>query len=528
MTLRLHTALLLGCAALLLLAPQAEAQVRADNSLYIAARVGVGAYGGDIDGVADGEFGDYFDQLGLGFGGEIGYQFSPSLALGVLYHYGSYPGLEEFEDRPDFFANDGDVVQHLEVLFRYVPFSNARLSPFVLLGGGFTLSTPDPLRPSTNDADSWGAGPVAGLGLDLVLGSRLSLFTELKGFLVMPDDAVDNNNPGENNDGDAAFFNTDADDMDFDILGYGGIGLRLTFAPAITKVDATIDGPTSLLTGESGTYTAFVNDDATGPCEYTWDWGDGQTATGLTATHMYAEEGTYTVTFSAACKANTDVETLLVTVTAPPPPPVEAPALANCTATPSEANLGEAVRFSATVTGTQPITFAYDFGDGSSANTLTATHTYAEEGEYTVTLRASNEAGSDQCTFVVNVVDRFCAEVSDLNTVYFDYGASSLTADAQGRLAENIEVLERCPNLCVVVSAYTDDRESDKLRLSERRAGEVKAYYMENGIDDSRIVSRGLGEAPDSNSKEDPGPGDRNARRAESAPVDCDELPSDS
>ncbi|MEM6782469.1 MAG: PKD domain-containing protein [Bacteroidota bacterium] len=526
MTLRLHTALLLGCAALLLLAPQVEAQVRADNSLYIAARVGVGAYGGDIDGVADGEFGDYFDQLGLGFGGEIGYQFSPALALGVLYHYGSYPGLAEYEPDPAIFANDSEEVQHLEVLFRYVPFSSARLSPFVLFGAGFTLSTPDPSIPMSNTADDWGAGPVVGLGLDLVLGSRLSLFTELKGFFVLPDDVVDNNNPGEDND-NSVFFDPEADDMDFDILGYAGGGLRLTFAPAITKVDATIDGPTSLLTGESGTYTAFVNDDATGPCEYTWDWGDGQTSTGLTATHMYADEGTYTVTFSAACKANTDVETLLVTVTAPPPPPVEAPALANCTATPSSANLGEAVRFSATVTGTQPITFAYDFGDGSSASTLTATHTYDAVGEYTVTLTATNEAGSDSCTFVVNVADRFCAEVSDLNTVYFDYGASSLTGDAQGRLDENIEVLERCPDLCVIVSAYTDDRESDKLRLSERRAGEVKAYYMENGIDESRIAARGLGEAPDSNSKEDPGPGDRNARRAESAPVDCSELPSD-
>ncbi|MEM9996509.1 MAG: PKD domain-containing protein [Bacteroidota bacterium] len=509
-----------------MLAPLAQAQVRADNSLYLAAQVGVGAYGGDIDGVPDGEFGDYLDQLGLVFGGEIGYQFSPALALGVGYQYGSYPGLEQWDPDPSVFANEDDVVQHLEVLFRYVPFSGARLSPYVKLGAGFTLATPSPLNPSDNFADEWGAGPVAGLGLDLVLGSRLSLFVETKGFLVFPDDVVDNNNPSENSD-QSVFFNPAADDMDFDILASATGGLRLTFKPAVTKVDATIDGPTSLETNESGTYTAFVNDDATQPCEYTWDWGDGQTSMGLTATHAYSDPGTYTVTFTAACKANTDVETLLVTVVAPPPPPVEAPALANCTATPSEANLGEAVRFSATVTGTQPITFAYDFGDGSSANTLTATHTYNEVGEYTVTLTATNEAGSDSCTFVVNVADRFCAEVNDLNTVFFDYGASSLTSDAQGRLDENIEVLQRCPDLCVIVNAYTDDREGDKLRLSERRAGEVKAYYMEMGIDESRIVARGLGEAPDSNSKEDPGPGDRNARRAESAPVDCAELPSD-
>ena len=36
-----------------------------------------------------------------------------------------------------------------------------------------------------------------------------------------------------------------------------------------------------------------------------------------------------------------------------------------------------------------------------------------------------------------------------------------------------------------------------KLRLSQRRADEVRAYYVANGIDDSRLRARGLGEAPD-------------------------------
>ncbi len=57
--------------------------------------------------------------------------------------------------------------------------------------------------------------------------------------------------------------------------------------------------------------------------------------------------------------------------------------------------------------------------------------------------------------------------------------------------------------------------------LSERRANEVRAYYIANGIDEGRLMGRGLGEAPNCNPKEDPGPGDRNCRRAESIPTDC-------
>ena len=141
-------------------------------------------------------------------------------------------------------------------------------------------------------------------------------------------------------------------------------------------------------------------------------------------------------------------------------------------------------------------------------------------------ITATNADGTDTCDITVRVGDTFCEEVTELNTVYFDYEASTLTAEGRARLDENIEVLRRCPNICVVINGYADDTEADKLRLSERRAQAVRDYYVANGIGQDRLRARGLGEAPDSNNKEDPGPGDRNARRAESIPVDCDRLDS--
>ena len=88
------------------------------------------------------------------------------------------------------------------------------------------------------------------------------------------------------------------DDADFDVLAHIGGGLRFAFKSPLIPVDATIDGPTALEVGETGTYTAFVNDDASGPLSYMWDFGAGATADGLTASHAYSSPGTSTVSCS--------------------------------------------------------------------------------------------------------------------------------------------------------------------------------------------------------------------------------------
>ncbi len=61
----------------------------------------------------------------------------------------------------------------------------------------------------------------------------------------------------------------------------------------------------------------------------------------------------------------------------------------------SPTSLGQATLFSASVTsGATPITYDWDFGDGTLGSGDSLTHTYAAAGLYTVTLTASNSAGS--------------------------------------------------------------------------------------------------------------------------------------
>jgi len=63
------------------------------------------------------------------------------------------------------------------------------------------------------------------------------------------------------------------------------------------------------------------------------------------------------------------------------------------------------VVFDVTITGTDPITVNINWGDGiiDTNASFPATHTYDEYGEYTVTVTATNEAGSDEKTMPVVV-----------------------------------------------------------------------------------------------------------------------------
>src|SRR5690606_30932047 len=95
MTKRLPSLLLLGCAALLLSASVAEAQVvRPNKTLYISARVGLATYGGDADNNPDNSVSTYLEDGSIGGALELGYQFTPSLGFGVAFNYGDYSRLE--------------------------------------------------------------------------------------------------------------------------------------------------------------------------------------------------------------------------------------------------------------------------------------------------------------------------------------------------------------------------------------------------------------------------------------------------
>lgn len=80
------------------------------------------------------------------------------------------------------------------------------------------------------------------------------------------------------------------------------------------------------------------------------------------------------------------------------------PSNLNVTITPSWPVVDQAATFAATANGSQPITFTWDFGDGSgSATGPSVTHTYSSTGEYQYSVSAVNACGQLDASDFVNV-----------------------------------------------------------------------------------------------------------------------------
>jgi PKD repeat protein len=99
---------------------------------------------------------------------------------------------------------------------------------------------------------------------------------------------------------------------------------------------------------------------------------------------------------------------------------------------------GEVVTFSASATGTLPITFTWDFDDGSYATGELVTHAFTTQGTYTVTMTAHNSCDSFTLELVVSV-EAVCNPPANLVVGFSQYPPwvgelVTLTANATGTL----------------------------------------------------------------------------------------------
>lgn len=277
----------------------------------------------------------------------------------------------------------------------------------------------------------------------------------------------------------------------------------------------SVDGPDSLRTNQSGTFTAMVNEDASEPVEYNWNFGDSRTGIGKTTTHSFNQPGTYRVAVTATNKKGPDTGETTVVVFRPPVPAE----VVTISANPQNADTRTPVSFTSNVRGDVPVSYSWSFGTMGSSTSASPTYTFDQPGTYTVTLRASNNAGSDSRSMTINVSEyeaEYCSEVVEMNASYFARNSSVLTPEARASLQENLQILNDCPNTNVRVEGFAAPGERNAQSLSEDRARAVEQFYSENGVAVSRVMAMGQGRVQGQTSKKE---GIEQFRRADTIPM---------
>lgn len=129
---------------------------------------------------------------------------------------------------------------------------------------------------------------------------------------------------------------------------------------------------------------------------YLWDFGDGQTSNDVNPLHVYASPGTYNVTLNGYSQAGNLFETVNSQIAVFPTP------VANFSAYPPVVGqAGQTVSF--TDNSLNAWSWNWNFGDPGSGPDNTSSiqnpeHTYASNGNYTITLIVTNNYGCSDTT----------------------------------------------------------------------------------------------------------------------------------
>ncbi len=136
-------------------------------------------------------------------------------------------------------------------------------------------------------------------------------------------------------------------------------------------------------------------DGGVAPFSYVWDFGDGVSSNALSTSHTYTKSGDYTVSLTVT-DANGSVLSANQTVTTRVPMDI--------TLGKTTSNLVVSFR-SVVLGGSGTYSYAWNFGDGNVSTLQSPQHSYANEGDYSVTLTVTDSVGTEQVeTIEVSVV----------------------------------------------------------------------------------------------------------------------------
>lgn len=169
---------------------------------------------------------------------------------------------------------------------------------------------------------------------------------------------------------------------------------------------------------------------STGATKYEWDFGDGNMSTEESPTHVYDSADEYTITLTASNDVGLS-STLSKTIN------ILAPVTADFT---SQVDPDDYRTYDFMDASEGAVMQLWEFGDGFQFTGMNPSHTYDEDGEYTVTMTAYSETGNtDVATTKLVVSQGFIVQV--LNGTF-----DELTAKTD----DNADAWDMTPNSTIV------------------------------------------------------------------------------
>ena len=136
----------------------------------------------------------------------------------------------------------------------------------------------------------------------------------------------------------------------------------------------------------------FKDNSSNEPTDWKWDFGDGKKSSRRNPSHTYSSPGDYTVCLIVTNAAGADTVCQSLSVGLLPDAGFS-----------TDADDQDTYNFS-DMSGNNPSSWKWDFGDGNTSDAQNPQHTYVAPGEYTVCLIATNAEGSDTTCQKVVVV----------------------------------------------------------------------------------------------------------------------------
>ncbi len=135
------------------------------------------------------------------------------------------------------------------------------------------------------------------------------------------------------------------------------------------------------------------------PDKYVWEFGDGQaTSKAVNPSYTYYEPGLYTVSLTAGNSTGQNIRVTKQQIIEVYPRPN-----AQFDVKPKEVVVPDGIMFTSN-RSFEATSFLWDFGDGTTSAETQPPHSYAEVGDYTITLVAFNDYGCSDTTKMEGVV----------------------------------------------------------------------------------------------------------------------------